>query len=83
MSIAYVQIYLDQLSDLLDPDAQIDLREDPKEGVYVSGASWHTIHNAVGVNTDGMVGHTDREYAWIHAWRAAGLVTRQCGGTSI
>ncbi|GIT25813.1 MAG: hypothetical protein CM1200mP41_18570 [Gammaproteobacteria bacterium] len=21
-----------------------------------------------------MVGHTDREYAWIHAWRAAGLV---------
>ena len=22
---------------------QFDLREDPKEGVYVSGASWHTI----------------------------------------
>jgi kinesin family protein 5 len=45
VQIAYLQIYLDQLSDLLDPEAQIDLREDPKEGVYVSGARWHTVHN--------------------------------------
>lgn len=40
ISLAYVQIYLDTISDLLEPEQSIELREDPKEGVYVSGASW-------------------------------------------
>ena len=38
--IAYQQIYLDGISDLLQPNAPVELREDPKEGVYVSGAKW-------------------------------------------
>jgi len=38
--LAYQQIYLDGISDLLQPNAPVELREDPKEGVYVSGAKW-------------------------------------------
>ena len=37
VQLAYVQIYLDGISDLLQPDGVVELREDPKEGVYVSG----------------------------------------------
>lgn len=40
VSLSYVQIYLDELSDLLKPDKFVELREDPKAGVYVSGAEW-------------------------------------------
>ena len=43
VQLAYVQIYMDAVSDLLQPENQIDLREDPKEGVYVSGAQWDTV----------------------------------------
>ena len=33
------QIYLDEISDLLRPDAPVELREDPKEGVAVSAST--------------------------------------------
>ena len=48
INLAYVQIYLDGLSDLLDPSATVELREDPKEGVYVSGCEWAQIHDVAG-----------------------------------
>ena len=42
VDISYQQIYLDGISDLLLPSAPVELREDPKEGVYVSGATWES-----------------------------------------
>ena len=39
MAIADQQIYLDTITDLLNPQGSgVDLREDPKSGVYVDGA---------------------------------------------
>ena len=38
VSLSYVQIYMEQIYDLLDPQANVDLREDPKEGVVLTGA---------------------------------------------
>ena len=46
--MAYVQIYLDGLSDLLSAESHVELREDPKEGVYVSGCQWETITDVAG-----------------------------------
>ena len=43
VQLSYQQIYLDGISDLLQPSAPVELREDPKEGVYVSGARWETV----------------------------------------
>ena len=40
IEISYQQIYLDSITDLLQPDSAVELREDPREGVYVSGARW-------------------------------------------
>ena len=45
VDLSYQQIYLDGISDLLTPSAPVELREDPKEGVYVSGATWAPIEN--------------------------------------
>ena len=38
VAISYQQIYLDTITDLLNPGNNVDLREDPKSGVYVDGA---------------------------------------------
>ena len=46
--LSYQQIYLDGISDLLQPSAPVELREDPKEGVYVSGCEWAQIHDVAG-----------------------------------
>ena len=43
VQLSYQQIYLDGLTDLLSPSSPVELREDPKEGVYVSGARWETV----------------------------------------
>ena len=43
VALSYQQIYLDGISDLLQPSAPVELREDPREGVYVSGAKWATV----------------------------------------
>ena len=48
MSVADQQIYLDTITDLLQPNAPVELREDPKEGVYVSGCEWAQIHDVAG-----------------------------------
>ena len=39
VKLSYVQIYLEAIYDLLDPTCTVDLREDPKEGTVLSGAS--------------------------------------------
>ena len=45
VDLSYQQIYLDGISDLLSPTAPVELREDPKDGVYVSGARWERVTN--------------------------------------
>ena len=46
VAISYQQIYLDTITDLLNPSGDIELREDPKHGVYVAGAKWDTVDSA-------------------------------------
>ena len=43
IKMAYVQIYLDGITDLLNPKNDIDIREDPKDGVYVAGVTWSPV----------------------------------------
>ena len=40
VAISYQQIYLDTITDLLNPGSPVEIREDPKTGVYVEGAKW-------------------------------------------
>jgi len=40
VAISYQQIYLDTITDLLQPSVNVEIREDPKSGVYVDGAKW-------------------------------------------
>ena len=50
--LSYVQIYMEAIYDLLDPQASVDLREDPKEGVVLTGAqmtSLTSVEHAVSV----------------------------------
>ena len=46
VSISYQQIYLDTITDLLNPSSPVEIREDPKSGVYVAGAKWETVDTA-------------------------------------
>jgi tetratricopeptide (TPR) repeat protein len=39
VKLSYVQIYMEQIYDLLDPSSTVDLREDPKEGTVLTGAT--------------------------------------------
>ena len=47
VSISYQQIYLDTITDLLNPASDVEIREDPKTGVYVAGAKWAPVITAV------------------------------------
>ena len=41
LSLSFIQIYLESIQDLLDPDSkEIKLREDPDKGVYLEGVQW-------------------------------------------
>ena len=42
VKVGFLQIYMEMLQDLISPDAgkSIRIREDPEEGVYLSGMSW-------------------------------------------
>nr|KAG5694636.1 hypothetical protein BaRGS_014731 [Batillaria attramentaria] len=44
---AYLEIYNEEIRDLLGKDAKakLDLKEHPEKGVYVSGLSMHPVHN--------------------------------------
>ena len=46
VSISYQQIYLDSITDLLNPSSSVEIREDPKSGVYVAGAQWDKASTA-------------------------------------
>jgi|EP00900_Chrysochromulina_parva_P024627 kinesin family protein 5 len=46
VAISFVQIYLDTITDLLQPHVDVEIREDPKTGVYVEGAKWQTCASA-------------------------------------
>merc|ERR1719149_384098 len=46
VQISYQQIYLDTITDLLNPAGQVEMREDPKTGVYVDGAKWEPVASA-------------------------------------
>ena len=41
ISLAFVQLYLESIQDLLDPESKdIRIREDPEKGVYLEGVQW-------------------------------------------
>jgi len=46
VAISYQQIYLDTITDLLNPTSDVEIREDPKQGVYVAGATWSNVDSA-------------------------------------
>ena len=46
VSISYQQIYLDTITDLLNVGGTVEIREDPKSGVYVDGATWAPVSSA-------------------------------------
>jgi len=48
VSISYQQIYLDTITDLLNPGAAVEIRENPATGVYVDGAKWEPVDSAAG-----------------------------------
>ena len=43
VSIAYVQVYMELLQDLLRPESTLSLREHPDLGVYLDGACWRSV----------------------------------------
>jgi len=46
ISIAFIQIYLETLMDLIEPNNEnIRIREDPDEGVYLDGCEWVKVKN--------------------------------------
>lgn len=46
INIGFVQVYMEMLQDLLFPDSPtpIRIREDPSEGVYLTGSTWKSVH---------------------------------------
>lgn len=47
VKVGFLQLYMEMLQDLLSPDENkvIRIREDPDEGVYLTGISWATVNN--------------------------------------
>ena len=47
VKVGFLQIYMEMLQDLLCPNAEkpIRIREDPEEGVYLSGISWVPVNS--------------------------------------
>ena len=46
VAIAYVQVYMELLQDLLRPESNVSLREHPDLGVYLDGACWKPVPTA-------------------------------------
>ncbi|KAJ1626658.1 P-loop containing nucleoside triphosphate hydrolase protein [Pavlovales sp. CCMP2436] len=56
VSMSYVQVYLDTLSDLLTPRNDVQIREDADRGVFLTGLTWRsckTVRDAKSVLADG------------------------------
>eukprot|EP00357_Protocruzia_adherens_P036313 CAMPEP_0115038492 /NCGR_PEP_ID=MMETSP0216-20121206/43441_1 /TAXON_ID=223996 /ORGANISM="Protocruzia adherens, Strain Boccale" /LENGTH=122 /DNA_ID=CAMNT_0002418903 /DNA_START=207 /DNA_END=571 /DNA_ORIENTATION=- len=46
IEVAFIQIYMEMIQDLLEPDNEnIRIREDPNQGVFVSGVCWVQVTN--------------------------------------
>jgi hypothetical protein len=45
VKVGFLQIYMEMLQDLLNPNAEkeIRIREDPEVGIYLSGITWNTV----------------------------------------
>ena len=39
VAVSFLEIYMERLQDLLDPSAQLSIRECPARGVYVAGCA--------------------------------------------
>lgn len=59
--VAYLQVYMELLQDLLRPESALTLREHPDLGVYVDGACWHVISS--GDAACGLVAEADARRA--------------------
>ena len=57
----YVELYNERVSDLLEPSrANLDVRESPKRGTHVAGASEHTVTSRAEVEAQLGVGNLHR-----------------------
>ena len=61
MRMQYVELYNERVSDLLEPSrANLDVRESPKRGTHVAGASEHTVASRAEVEAQLGVGNLHR-----------------------
>jgi len=64
ISIAFIQIYLETLMDLIEPSNEnIRIREDPDEGVYLEGCEWIKIKNLKECHEVFLIGERNRTTA--------------------
>jgi len=45
INIAFIQIYLEMIQDLFEPNNQVKIREDPDKGVFLENCLWIKIKN--------------------------------------
>ena len=45
INIAFIQIYLETIQDLLEPNNQVKIREDPDKGVFLENCLWIKVRN--------------------------------------
>ena len=46
INIAFIQIYLEMIQDLFEPNNQVKIREDPDKGVFLENCLWIKIRNS-------------------------------------
>ena len=64
ISISFIQIYLETLMDLIEPQNEdIRIREDPEHGVYLDGVEWVEVKNTKECKQVFMIGERNRATA--------------------
>ena len=43
VQIAFIQIYLESIQDLFEPENEIKIRESPEEGVFIENVCWRKV----------------------------------------
>ena len=46
INISFIQIYLEMIQDLFEPNNQVKIREDPDKGVFLENCLWIKIRNS-------------------------------------
>ena len=46
INISLIQIYLEMIQDLFEPNNQVKIREDPDKGVFIENCLWLKVKNA-------------------------------------